>query len=86
MKRTEDKTRTEDKAGRPPPPQHKRLSGQLKSVAGRPEKLFAGIPVSPGVAIGPVFGTSEPPAEIIRQKVAAADIEAERARPGSYFR
>ena len=80
MNRTDDKTRTEDKAGRPPPPQHKRLSGQLKSVAGRPEKLFAGIPVSAGVAIGPVFGTSEPRAEITRQKIAASDIEAERAR------
>ncbi len=64
----------------PPPPQHKRLSGQLKPAAGREEKLFAGIPVSPGVAIGPVFGTSEPRTEIVRQKIAAADIEGERAR------
>ena len=80
MNRTEDKARTEGKVGRPPPPQHKRLSGQLKSATGRPEKLFAGIPVSAGVAIGPVFGASEPAAEITRQKIAAADIEAEGAR------
>jgi phosphotransferase system enzyme I (PtsI) len=80
MSKTEDNNRAEDKTGRPPLPQHKRLSGQLKPAAGRPEKLFAGIPVSAGVAIGPVFGTSEPRAEITRQKVAAADIEGERAR------
>ena len=44
------------------------------------ERVFVGIPVSPGVAIGPVFGTSEPKAEITRLKIHAADIAAEGAR------
>ncbi|MBO0711341.1 MAG: phosphoenolpyruvate--protein phosphotransferase [Acetobacteraceae bacterium] len=64
----------------PPPPQHKRLTGPLIARKGRSEARFTGIPVSPGVAIGPVFGTSEPAAEITRHKIAASDIEAERAR------
>jgi phosphotransferase system enzyme I (PtsI) len=42
--------------------------------------VFSGIPVSPGIAIGPVFGAAEAPAEISHQKIAAADIEAETAR------
>ena len=44
------------------------------------ERIFVGIPVSPGIAIGPVFGTSEPKAEITRFKIHAADIAAEGAR------
>ena len=42
--------------------------------------MFPGIAVSPGVAIGPVFGASEPVPEITRQKIQAADIAAEGAR------
>ena len=44
------------------------------------ERIFVGIPVSPGIAIGPVFGTSEPKAEITRFRIHAADIAAEGAR------
>ena len=44
------------------------------------ERVFVGIPVSAGVAIGPVFGTSEPKAEITRFKIHAADTGAEGAR------
>ena len=44
------------------------------------ERSFPGIPVSPGIAIGPVFGTSEAKAEITRFKIHAADIAAEGAR------
>jgi phosphotransferase system enzyme I (PtsI) len=51
-------------------------AGQLP----RPEVTFVGIAVSPGIAIGPVFGTTEPPAEVPRAKIHAADIEAEGAR------
>jgi len=47
---------------------------------GSRERSFAGIPVSPGIAIGPVFGTSEPKAEITRLKIHAEDIAAEGAR------
>ena len=64
----------------PPPPQHKRLVRPLKPVEGRAERLFPGIPVSAGVAIGPVFGTVEPPAKIARHQIAAADIDPERKR------
>jgi phosphotransferase system enzyme I (PtsI) len=68
----------------PPPPQHRRLApadaASAARTAGRAEKRFVGIPISRGVAIGPVFGTSEAPAEIVRTKIQAADIEAEGAR------
>jgi phosphotransferase system enzyme I (PtsI) len=63
----------------PPPPQHKRLSGLLRRTD-RLETVFIGIPVSEGVAIGSVFGASEPDAEIVRHKILAADIGAEGAR------
>jgi phosphoenolpyruvate-protein phosphotransferase len=64
----------------PPPPQHRRLAQANAPSASRPEKRFVGMPISRGVAIGPVFGTSEAPAEIVRTKIQAADIEAEGAR------
>jgi phosphotransferase system enzyme I (PtsI) len=63
----------------PPPPQHKRLGGTSKRAA-RPEARFSGIPVSAGVAIGPVFGSTEPEAQITRLKIQASDIGAEGAR------
>jgi phosphotransferase system enzyme I (PtsI) len=47
---------------------------------GRPEQVFPGIAVAPGVAIGPVFGASEPAPEITRHKIQAADIAGEGAR------
>ena len=64
---------------RPPPPQHKRLS-RVAPDRSRPEAVFAGIAVSPGVAIGPVFGASEPEPQINQHKIAAADIAGEGAR------
>jgi phosphotransferase system enzyme I (PtsI) len=42
--------------------------------------VFRGIAVSPGVAIGPAFGASEPMPVITRQKIQATDIAAEGAR------
>jgi phosphotransferase system enzyme I (PtsI) len=65
----------------PPPPQHKRLA-QLADAAApaRPERGFTGIPISPGVAIGPVFSAAEPKVEVTRQKIQAADTAAEGAR------
>ncbi len=42
--------------------------------------LFAGIPVSPGVAIGAVFTAAEPVPEITRFRVAEAELPAEMAR------
>ena len=63
----------------PPPPQHKRL-GRARPDHARPEARFSGIPVSAGVAIGPVFRASEPTPEITRHKIQAADCAAEGAR------
>ena len=65
----------------PPPPQHQRLARTaLGEPDARPERLFHGIAVSAGVAIGPVFGTTEPEAVITRHKIQAADTGAEGAR------
>jgi phosphoenolpyruvate-protein phosphotransferase len=65
----------------PPPPQHRRLARPaLAAAITRAERLFQGIAVSAGVAIGPVFGTTEPEAVITRQKIQASDIGAEGVR------
>jgi phosphoenolpyruvate-protein phosphotransferase (PTS system enzyme I) len=63
----------------PPLPQHKRINRALPDGS-RPEVRFTGIPVSAGVAIGPVFRTSEPVPQITRHKIQAADCAAEGAR------
>jgi phosphotransferase system enzyme I (PtsI) len=63
----------------PPLPQHKRLR-RARLDHTRPERRFGGIPVSAGVAIGPVFRASEPTPEITRHKIHAADCGAEGAR------
>ncbi len=63
----------------PPPPQHKRLSLRLRASE-RPETVFTGIPVSPGVAIGQVFTAAEPVPEITRFCIGAEDLPAETAR------
>jgi phosphoenolpyruvate-protein phosphotransferase len=44
------------------------------------ERRLRGIPVCSGVAIGPLFMAEEPTPQIARQRIQAADIEAERAR------
>jgi phosphoenolpyruvate-protein phosphotransferase len=65
----------------PPPPQHQRLArSALAAPQTCTERRFQGIAVSAGVAIGPVFGTTEPEAVITRQKIQASDIGAEGAR------
>ncbi len=65
----------------PPPPQHKRMARPaLACPDTRPERRFPGIPISAGIAIGPVFGTTEPEATITHHKIAATDIAAEGAR------
>ncbi len=67
------------RTGNPPPPQHKRL-GRDRLENSRPETRFAGIAISAGVAIGPVFQASEPTPKITRHKIQAADSAAEGAR------
>ncbi len=69
----------------PPPPQHKRLARarrvEAESTAGnRPERRFVGIPTSPGIAIGPVFGAAEPQAPAGPTTIEPEDINTERAR------
>src|ERR1700761_6127449 len=65
----------------PPPPQHQRMARPaLAARQGRPERKFHGIAVSAGVAIGSVYGTTEPEAVITRHKIHASDIGAEGAR------
>ncbi|MGH7040838.1 MAG: phosphoenolpyruvate--protein phosphotransferase [Acetobacteraceae bacterium] len=64
----------------PPPPQHQRLPSRLAHSSDRAEATLHGIAVSPGVAIGAVFGTAEPTPEIGRQKILAADAPGEGAR------
>ena len=44
------------------------------------EVVIKGIPVSPGVAIGPVYDTTEIPAEAPRRSIAREAVEAERQR------
>ncbi|HTW29931.1 MAG TPA: phosphoenolpyruvate--protein phosphotransferase [Acetobacteraceae bacterium] len=46
----------------------------------RPERRLLGIPVCGGVAIGPAIPATEAPAEVVRHKIHASDIEAETAR------
>ena len=62
----------------PPPPQHQRLARSTQAILA--ERQFTGIAVSAGVAIGPVFGTTEPEAVIVKQKIAATEVQAECAR------
>lgn len=63
----------------PPPPQHKRINRALPDRS-RPEVQFAGLPVSAGIAIGPVFRASEPIPEVTHHKIQAADCAGEGAR------
>ncbi|GGG19031.1 phosphoenolpyruvate-protein phosphotransferase [Caldovatus sediminis] len=44
------------------------------------ETRLKGIPVSPGIAIGAIFDTTEAPAEAPRRSITAAEVEAERQR------
>ena len=65
----------------PPPPQHERMARPAFAVPDtRVQRLFHGIAVSAGVAIGPVFGTTEPEAVVTHHKITASDIAAEGAR------
>jgi phosphotransferase system enzyme I (PtsI) len=46
----------------------------------RTERVLAGIPVSPGIAIGAIFAATEPALEVRRGKIRAEAVEAEQAR------
>ena len=58
-----------------------RTSGPEPRPAAEPaERHLVGIPVSPGIAIGPAFGAEEPPALVVRARIRSADIAGETAR------
>ncbi len=57
-----------------PPPSQPGCDGLL------PERRLFGIAACAGVAIGPVFRTTEAPPQVTRHKIHASDIEAEGAR------
>jgi len=56
--------------------------GERRAVLrrGAKEVQIRGIPVSPGIAIGPIFDTTEPPAEAPRRSIEATAVEAEKQR------
>ena len=64
-------------AGRPPGPPPDAHPGPGSP---RPERRLFGIPICPGIAIGPVFRTVEPAPQIARTKIQASDIQAEGTR------
>ena len=56
------------------------IRGLLPAPVAGAERRLVGIPVSAGVAIGPVFGAAEPPVVVNRRKIQATDIEGESSR------
>jgi len=65
----------------PPPPLHKRSARTaLAAAEPRAERRFQGIAVSAGIAIGPVFGASEPEPKVAHHKIHAPEVAAESAR------
>ena len=69
MSRTEAGSRADP--GKPKP---------RKGAAPPGEQALTGIPVSPGIAIGPVYAASEPKLDISRGRVRAGDVEREHGR------
>ena len=52
-----------------------------RAAGARPaERRFAGIPVSPGIVVAPIYDLTETPAEAPRRAIAAPVVEAERQR------
>jgi phosphotransferase system enzyme I (PtsI) len=64
----------------PRPPTVERRKTRRLPGAPRPERKLIGIPVSPGIAIGAVFGAAEAPAVVVRLSIQAADTQAETTR------
>jgi phosphotransferase system enzyme I (PtsI) len=59
---------------KPGPAPDRRAARRIK------ETVIRGIAVSPGIAIGPVFDTTEPPAEAPRRAIAETAVDAEKQR------
>ncbi|WP_037301444.1 phosphoenolpyruvate--protein phosphotransferase [Rubritepida flocculans] len=73
--------KTEGQA-RPEPPRgaEERRKTPRAPKAAEAEKRLTGIPVSPGIAIGQVYDTTEATPETPRRSIAEAEVEAERTR------
>ncbi|WP_203070506.1 phosphoenolpyruvate--protein phosphotransferase [Falsiroseomonas ponticola] len=69
--KTDKPDKAETKAG---PAADRRAARRVK------ETVIRGIAVSPGIAIGPVFDTTEPPAEAPRRSIAETAVDAEKQR------
>lgn len=70
-----------DKPERSERPDLKPAETAPKRAARRAKEIvIRGIPVAPGVAIGAVFDTTEPPAEAPRRAIEAAKVDAEKQR------
>lgn len=67
-------------AAPPPKPPTRRAPRTITRPGPGSERRLIGIPVSPGIAIGPMFGAHEAPTAIERRKISAADAAAEAAR------
>ena len=57
-----------------------RIHPETAAGAVKPERRLHGIAVSPGIAIGPVFGAHEVASEVVRQSIAKADVPWQTAR------
>lgn len=55
-------------------------TSKAKIKTKKPEVLIPGIAVSHGVAIGPVYDTSEPPTEVLRRTIAADAVDDEKQK------
>jgi phosphotransferase system enzyme I (PtsI) len=82
MSRVEGEPAADRKAAGTPDTERARKARTTKQADGsaRPERRLVGIPISPGVAIGPVFGAAEPAAEVARWAIGADAAAAETAR------
>jgi phosphotransferase system enzyme I (PtsI) len=68
------------KIEKPSPPEARTAEPARRPPRKTREVTIRGIPVSPGIAIGIVFDTTEPPAEAPRRSITESQVEAERAR------
>ncbi|MBN9507766.1 MAG: phosphoenolpyruvate--protein phosphotransferase [Alphaproteobacteria bacterium] len=55
-------------------------SGKRTAARRLRERRLVGIPVSPGIAIGPAFGAAEAPAEVVRRAIGPAEVAGEITR------
>ena len=88
MSRTDEPGNARPVTGRPAssgPAQPLHASRLAKTAGVAREQIFTGIAVSDGIAIGPLFGATEPAAEIVHRTITAAEVEAELGRLTAAF-